>query len=292
MLRIAHIVNPVLVQPPSDLVVAQPISFEAMRIAKQQAAGRVAVDLLAVGYAEDNPAMPADFQEMPLLTRSVLDVAAFQKQRKLPLLKDILDRLYGGCEAEYLAYTNVDIGLQPHFYLSVQGFIDQGFDAFVINRRTISRKHTRVEELPLMWAEAGDPHRGWDCFVFQRDLYPEFVLGNVCVGATRVGLALLANMVAYGRCFFEIKDAHLTFHIGDERHWKNPAFADYDAHNTRELMEILTVLEKETGPFGRETIPASFLWRKRKFGSLYEFWSRNVYLPLRLSRLLNRFLRR
>ena len=292
MLRIAHIVNPVQVQLPSDLAVAQPITFEAMRIAQKQAEGQVAVELMAVGYAEDKPMMPADFQILPMLTRSVLDMATFRKQRKLPLLKDILDRLYGSSEADVLIYTNVDIGLQPDFYLSVQEIIDQGFDAFVINRRTISNKHTHPEELPLMWDEAGEPHRGWDCFVFQRDLYPQFVLGDVCVGATRVGLALLANLLAYGRCFFEFRDAQLTFHIGDERRWNNPAFADYDAHNTHELMEILSYLEEETGPFGRETIPGSFLWRKRNFDSFYELWSGNVYLPFRLSRLLNRLLRR
>ncbi len=291
MIKIAHVVNPVHVEPTSDLFIAQPITFESMRIAQQQAAENIAVELLAVGYEEDEAVMPAGFKILPPLTRSVIDVGTFQQQRKLPLLKDILDCLYANSAADFCIYTNVDIGLQPDFYLKVVEFIDQGLDTFVINRRTIPDNYTQSDELPLMWAEFGEPHRGWDCFVFKRDLYPNFVLGDVCIGATRVGLALLANLVAYGRSFKEFKEEHLTFHIGDERQWLNPAFADYDAHNTQELMQILTTLESNRGPFGRETIPGSYLWRTRTFGRFYALWARHVYLPPRLSTLLNRLLR-
>lgn len=289
-MKIAHLVNPVLVKPSSDLFIAQPITFESMRIAQQQAAGDVKVDLLAVGHPEDQPVMPEGFQALPSLTRSVLDVATFKKQRKLPFLGDIVSRLYDGSEADVLIYTNVDIGLQPEFYLAVQEFIDQGFDAFVINRRTIPSRYTTIDQLPQMWAEVGEAHRGWDCFIFPRDMVPKFRLGSVCVGATRVGLALLSNLVAHGRSFMEFKDDHLTFHIGDERRWKDPAFADYDAHNTRELMGVLSTLEMETGPFGRYTIPGSFLWRIHTFGWLYESWTRRAYLPVRWSQRLDRLI--
>lgn len=290
-MKFAHIVNPILVEPSSDLFVAQPITFESMRIAKQEAAPKVPVDLLAIGYAEDEPAMPAQFRVLPPLTRSVLDVGRFTKPRKLPLLRDIMQNLYDKSEADYLIYTNVDIGLQPHFYLAVNDFIDAGYDAFVINRRTISKTYDSADQLPQMWAEPGQPHRGWDCFIFPREIFPRFELSNICVGMPRVGLALLANLVAYGRRFAEFREAHLTFHIGDDRRGKVPELADYHDHNTHELMRVLSKLENENGPFGRRSIPGSFLWRKRTFGPLYEFWSRNVYLPPALSRFFNRLLR-
>ena len=290
-MRIAHIINPVAVQPDTDLYIAQPITFESMSIAQRQPIKELAVDILAVGYPEDQQIMPEGFDTLPPLTRSVLDIATFQRQRKLPLLADIMESLYEGCEADYCIYTNVDIGLQPDFYLSVSEIIEQGNDAFVINRRTISNRYTSVDELPQMWAEEGKPHRGWDCFVFARSLIPKFKLGTVCVGMPRVGLALLANLVAYGRRFAEFKESHLTFHIGDDRRGKVSELADYHEHNTCELMRILAALEQENGPFGRRTIPGSFLWRKRTFGPLYEFWSRNVYLPPKLSLFINRLLR-
>ncbi len=293
MLRIAHIINPVSAKPPSDLVVAQPITFESMRAARQFALQNedIAVDLFAVGYAEDTAVAPADFIWLPPLERSVLDVADFQQARKLPLLSDILGRLYANSDADLFIYTNVDIGLQPHFYTAVAHLWRSGHEAFVINRRTIPADFTRPSQLPLMWAEIGKPHRGWDCFVFPRALLPNFELGSVCIGATRVGLALLSNLVAYGRAFKEVKDAHLTFHIGDERQWLNPAFVDYDKHNTQELLQILTTLEAQQGEFERESIPGSYLWRTRTFGAFYDFWARHVYLPPRLSNMLNRLLR-
>lgn len=288
LLRISHVVNPVNVDPTSDLFVAQPITFETMRIAKQRATSIAAVELAAVGYDVDLPVMPHGFRVLPPLTRSVLDVGSFQQQRKLPLLGDILEHLYESCDADFLIYTNVDIGLQPDFYLAVANYIDQGYDTFVINRRTISNRFQTVDQLPQMWAEAGEAHRGWDCFVFPRVLFPHFKLGNICVGMPRVGLALLANLVAYGRSFKEFKDAHLTFHIGDDRRGKISAFADYHEHNTRELMTIIAELEKERGSFGRETIPGAFLWRKRGFGRFYEAWVRYSYLPASWSQRINR----
>jgi len=292
LIKIAHLVNPVLVKSSSDLFIAQPITFESMRIAQQQAVEEVAVELLSIGYEEDKQAMPTGFRALPALTRSVLDVADFQEQRKLPLLKDILDCLYSCSDAEFLIYTNVDIGLQPDFYLAVQRLINQGFDAFVINRRTISGHYMYLDQMPQMIAERGSPHRGWDCFVFQRSLLPRFKLLDICVGATRVGLALLANLEAYGSSFKEFRQEYLTFHIGDERNWLNLAYSDYDAHNTQQLMDILEAIEAEIGPFGRDTIPGSFLFRKRTFGPLYEIWARHVYLPTRMSGMMNRLVGR
>jgi len=292
MREIAHIVNPVFVNKSSDLFFAQPITFETMRIAREFAAGRVEVELFSAQYPEDHPVTPSDFRRTPDLEKSVLDYGTFRKQRKLPLLKDILDRLYQAADAEYLIYTNVDIGLLPHFYLAVNQFIDAGFDAFVINRRTISNQYRDVERLPLMYAQAGQPHRGWDCFVFRREAYPKYELGSVCIGASRVGLALLSNLMAYASNFYEFTDQHLTFHIGDERSWLNRAYADYDEHNTRQLLNILETLEYKAGAFGRDTIPGSFLFRVRTLGPVYEFWSRNVRLPMGLSQFLNSIVRR
>lgn len=292
MRKIAHIINPVLVGESSDLFVAQPITFETMRIAQRFALGQVEVELFSTQYLEDRPIAPADFHSTPDLEESVLDYANFQERRKLPLLKDILDRLYRATDAEYLIYTNVDIGLLPHFYLAVNQFIQAGYDAFVVNRRTISNQYEDVEQLPLMYAQVGQPHRGWDCFIFRRQVYPQYKLGTVCIGATRVGLALLSNMVAYANNFHEFKDAHLTFHIGDERNWLNKAYADYDVHNTHQLVEIVETLESEIGVFGRDTIPGSFLFRMRMFGPIYEYWARNVRLPIGLARFLNHIIRR
>lgn len=281
MLKLAHIVNPVHPAPASDLAVAQPVTFETMRVARRFASGTVDVELYTTHYPEDAPAAPADFRSTPELDRSVLDVGDFRRPRRLPLLADVLARLYDATDAAYLIYTNVDIGLMPHFYVAVHRLIESGLEAFVVNRRTIERAYDRIDQLPLMYASTGRPHRGWDCFVFPRNAVPEYDLGAVCIGAPRSGLALLANLMAYTDAYREFKALHLTFHRGDDRSWSASSFSDYRAHNTREVVALLKRLEQRHGAFARQTPPGAFLFRKRYFGPLYETWARwsNVLGP-------------
>lgn len=274
-MKLAHIVNPVRADPASELSLTQPITFETMRRARQYAAGEVDVDLYTTHFPEDKPADPSDFEQTADLERSVLDVARFQTPRRLPLLVDILRRLYeAASDADYLIYTNVDIGLVPHFYVAVHRLLEAGYDAFVVNRRTIHSGFDRISEIPLMYALAGRPHRGWDCFIFRRNVFPQYDLGEVCIGAPRCGLALLANLLVHSERFNEFKRLHLTFHRGDERRWGSRPFADYAAHNTQDVVSILERLEKRHGTFGRKTAPGRFLFRKRYFGRLYETWVR------------------
>ena len=272
MIKLAHIVNPVLLPPDHPLSAAQPVTFETMRVARRFAAEQVAVELHTAQFAEDGPVVPNDFQRTPDLTRSVLEGRTFLHPRRLPLLADILHRLYEGTDASYLIYTNVDIGLQPFFYVAIHRFIEAGYDAFAINRRTIEDTFRGAEDLPLMYASQGRPHPGWDCFVFRRDAFPRYDLGDVCVGAPRSGLVLLANLIAQADRFQVFRHAHLTFHCGDDRPWYGPSGAAYAAHNTREALAALRRIEQHTGPFDPRTPPARFLRRKRWLGPVYEAW--------------------
>lgn len=292
MTRFDHILNPVYAPHLPDLMRAQPITFETMRRAKSFATPEPAVTHFAACYAEDQPILPPDFIQTPWLGRSVLDFGQFKVQRKLPLLNDILSQLYEAGTAEYMIYTNVDIALQPHFYVRVQELVDQGHDAFAINRRTISGHYQAVAEIPLMLLEEGRPHRGWDCFVFRRDYFPRMDLGHICLGAPRAGLALLANLEAVAGSFRVFEAEHLTFHIGDERGWRGADLVDFDDFNTVALMKILARLQAAYGPYPKGSITASFLWRVRMFGPLYNLWARRAYLPAAFSQPLNRLLRR
>jgi hypothetical protein len=291
--KIAHIVNPVFVDETSDLFAAQPVTFETMRVARQFAGERVKVELLSAQYPEDGPLVPANFRRTPDLEGSVLDYGNFQKQRKLPLLRDILDRLYEATDAEYLVYTNVDIGLLPHFYLVVDRFVEAGYDAFVINRRTISDRYRALDQIPLMYAQVGQPHRGWDCFVFRRDAYPRYRLGTICVGVPRVGLALLSNLLAHATSFREFTEEHVTFHLGNDRAWGRGQYSDYAAHNADQVLHIIESLEGEVGPFERSTPPGRFLFfqRNRVLRAGYEAYTR-FYIPQRFVQPIKRALGR
>src|SRR4030065_1772620 len=119
MRKIAHVINPVVVNELSDLYVAQPITFATMKTARDIASGTLEVILVSAQYPEDIPLVAKEFLLTPNLDRSVLDISTFSKKRKLPLIRDIMNRVYETSDAEYLIYSNVDIALMPHFYLAV-----------------------------------------------------------------------------------------------------------------------------------------------------------------------------
>jgi hypothetical protein len=243
---IGHIINPVIVDKSSDLYRAQPITFETMRIARDLALDLVEVSLLTAEYPEDRALVPEWFQPTPDLERSILDIGTFRKERRLPLLVDILNRLYTAApDADYLIYTNVDIGLMPYFYTAVKHMTEIGYDAFVINRRTIGKEHYDVQKLDLMYCEIGEKHPGYDCFVFKKSLYPTFKLGTACVGANWIGRVLIVNLICHADNFRIFDNSHLTFHIGDERSWQDPALNDLHEHNEKELHKILLEYQAE-----------------------------------------------
>ena len=258
MLEIAHIINPVRVDRSSDLRAAQPVTFESMRTAREFAAQQTKVTHFTAQFPEDRSVIPPDFTPTPDLERSVLDIESFRVARKLPLMKDILDRLYRETTAEYLIYTNVDIALQPYFYRSVSKLAEQGFDAFVINRRTIPDTYRRLGDMPCMYSEVGKKHPGWDCFVFKRDLYPEFNLGTACIGSGWIGRVMITNMACFSGKFDVFKEMHVTFHIGEEMVWKSRQFFEYLEHNKNECKKILVDFDEKYGPFNRETLPGRF----------------------------------
>lgn len=245
MLKIAHIINPVKVKKTVDLYWAQPITFETMRIAKEFARENAEVTLLTAQFPEDAGFVPRIFKKTKNLKRSVLDLGKFYKKRRLPLLRDILDRLYTSSQADYLIYSNCDIGLMPYFYTTIAQIVEQGYDAFVINRRTIPETYTRLDDIPLMYSETGESHKGFDCFVFKRELYPGFELGNVCVGIQGMGRLLVWNLVSAAKKFKEFKDSHLTFHVGNDRVWLKEEYADYKLFNRQEAQSALGKINKK-----------------------------------------------
>ena len=254
MRKFAHIVNLGIFPETSDLHIAQPITVETMRIAKEFAVGQADVALLSAQYPEDRRAVPNYFTVTPDLTRSVLDFADFKVRRKLPLIKDILDRACDAAESDYIVYSNVDIGLLPHFYVTLNRIIESGIDAFIINRRLIAKEFTKLEDIPLMWAEVGRPHMGYDCFVFKRDVYPKFDLGLTCIGASYYDKLLLGNLLLYSSNFKVFRDHHLTFHIGNDKTWTSKAHEDYQSYNKAALDKFVAGLDAEKGTLVQRTL--------------------------------------
>lgn len=232
-MKFAHIINPVKVTPASDLYLAQPVTFESIRIAREFAAGTADVELYTICYPEDREIIPAYFKQLPNLTRSVLDIGSFSTARKYPLLADVLNAAYQASNAGYLIFTNMDISVMPQFYATAAGIINkEGCDALLINRRGLTTKYSSVDELPLMYAEFGKPHPGFDCFIFKRELLNQLILENICVGVSFSEVALVHNLIAFAEKLKLVDDLHLTFHLGSEV--MPPLNPEYYTHNRSE----------------------------------------------------------
>lgn len=214
MPKIAHIINPVKVAESNDLFTAQPITFQSIINAKNFSNQKENVALYTVQFEIDKSIIPKEFQQLSNLSRSVLDVNQNLKNRPLPLVKDIFEKFKEIENADYYVYTNMDIAVMPSFYDSLFAYIQQGHDVVIINRRRLSNKYTSVEELPLMYADLGKSHPGFDCFLIQKNLLEKLILGNICVGISFFETTLIHNLFSFAQNPLFVPDAHLTFHIG------------------------------------------------------------------------------
>ena len=158
---------------------------------------------------------------------------------KLPLISDILSRLYEESDADYFIYTNVDIGLYPDFYLKVNSFIDQGLDAFIINRRRLPENVGESNKLNDIFQLKGKTHPGFDCFVFKRSLLPQFKLENICIGVPFIGITLSQNIFALAEKYKIFTDEILTFHLGEEI-YKKRAPKEYFRFNQNEFWKAMS----------------------------------------------------
>lgn len=275
MLSIAHIVNPFKSRHDSDLYMAQPITFQSMINAREKAKGRVEVELLSAQFVEDSGVAPAALRQTKHLQRSVIDKHEFTTEVKLPLLHDILKRLYDESQAEYLIYTNVDIGLYPDFYLKVTDIIEQGHDAFIINRRRLPARFTSVSQLEEIYNEKGKKHPGFDCFVFHRSLFPKFKLDGICIGVPFIEISFSQNLFALAKNFRLYEDEILTFHIGMEI-FKKRMPREYFRYNRRQFhnleKQLLRVMDLKKFPF----YDKPFLIRFIK-------WGLHPCIPIRLA---------
>ena len=215
MTKIAHIINPVKVKQNSDLYFAQDITFKSMLNAKYFLKQNENIQLYTIQYEEDKEIIPKGFTILPNLQKSVLDINSKLKQRKLPLIKDILAPLKN-IDADYFIYTNVDIGLMPYFYSKVFDFLENGYDSLIINRRRIEAKYFSVNDLDAIYKDKGKSHPGFDCFVFHKSLLNKFVLDNICVGIPFLGVSLAYNIFSFAKKPLFIPNQHLSFHIGTD----------------------------------------------------------------------------
>jgi hypothetical protein len=241
-MRFVHAINPVNMPEGHELSWTQDLVFESMRLAKEQASEDTIVRQLGIVFPEDESRVSDHFEAVPKLNRSVQDCGNFQDKRKLPLIGDILQIAYERSEpGDYLIYSNVDIMLTPVFYNAVKALIArEGFDALVINKRRVDIRYQKVAELPLIFAQLGKSHPGFDCFVFKRALYPKMRFEQICLGVPGIGISLAHNLFALADNPRYFDNLHLTVHAGMWVMPKRPK--DTFMHNRKEYAKVTKYL--------------------------------------------------
>jgi glycosyltransferase involved in cell wall biosynthesis len=245
-----HVLNPFNASESSDNFLAQPITYQSIADAKDFARHHVKVDVLNLHMPEESPVSHPVFTYTRPLSESSKDYLV-DYPRSLPLLRDILGRAAEFSEYDWLIYTNVDISLTPAFYRRLIEYIEDGHDAIVINRRTITKQISGSDQISTAYGEIGKKHPGFDCFVFRRDLVEKFDLFDTLVGVHLIGRMLIWNLLKHARSVHVEKQAHLTFHIGDDVPSKDIGETAVIAHNFRQAALFWEKAQSETGMIER-----------------------------------------
>jgi hypothetical protein len=130
----------------------------------------------------------------------------------------------------------------PHFYRSVRDLLSLGIDCLIINRRTVGQLSAYGSTHNIAMNEVGGRHAGLDCFVFPVAWVERFICTNACVGAGWVMRSLLYNLVVQAKRMLIMRDAHLTYHFGNDEAWTESKLLDYVAFNLDQAQSVLSRL--------------------------------------------------
>ena len=232
-MKILHIINPFISNDINNKIVSLTCD-SIIRAKKQVKYEDLIIENCYTCYEEDLSIMKnyLDFKQLTLLERSILDIKKFNIQRKLPLLFDILNKS-NEIEYDYIIYSNIDIHLMENFYNKVYEYIISGIEDLTINRVTIYKENilnTTIDELyPLI--QTGDFHPGLDCFVMKKQTFQNIKQYDFCIGFDFFDKYLYYSLHNESNNSIHLLKSNLTFHIGDDRTWKNDEFLDYRIYN-------------------------------------------------------------
>lgn len=175
-------------------------------------------------------------------------------------MRDVLAAFGDPGDFDLAVLTNADIGVQPLFYELIADLVDRGHDAASITRRTVHPRFGR-STLAYYSSALGSPHPGHDCLIMKPALIPTFV-GDVALGVRFVARPILWHLMLNAQNFQTFSDLHATFHIGDDRQWVDPRFADFDRHNADEVQRVVEHLVDQHGAAAVDRLRGVSVFRK------------------------------
>ena len=235
-MKFAHLINPFKCAEDNSsyLYYAQPITFKSMYNAQLEAL-KVGIDikLYTVNYPEDDEIIPEYFIKLPHLKKSTMsEFPKIARNRKLPIIQEMFNSILQNSDADYIIFTNSDIGVQKNFYKKVNEFIHKdNLKSFIINRRDNipkfkDKKRLTDKNLDIIYKEIGQTHPGKDCFIMHRKILEKINMNLMFTGYPPWGFKLHSCMKKIDKKTHLYTNKYLTFHLGNDSVWcknsKNP----------------------------------------------------------------------
>lgn len=222
----------------------QSVAVASMQRAKTASKLPESVVLATSVFADDHEAVPDGFLRLPDLERSTTtEYPSLTPQKNLPFVDDVFSNLKRAAASQdelmepfdYVIYTNADIIVRNDFYDVVSIAIQQGYDAFTINRQTIAKginssgedeeresfRPFTANDLEIIYKSEGEIHPGSDCFVMKRAIFDKIEMGNVFLGYPPFGKLLLSQIEHLAKRFttFASDELKVTYHLGNDKKW-------------------------------------------------------------------------
>jgi hypothetical protein len=237
-----HVLNPFPSKAGSEHATASRVTWQSLRVAHARAAQQgIAVTFRAVILPGDEAAIEPPISETAYLMRTVQDVAKLAPRRLLPLIADILNIGSEAASTSHLIFSNMDIAVQPDFYMSLRDTIAGQVGPntpFTVARTNID---AALADSPLetMYAATGPLGQGYDCFVIPLGMVRALDLGECCIGAPHFDNLLVMELdVLAPDGVKTMSDVHLTFHLGNDIAWA--AMIDYVEHNLAQCLQAIS----------------------------------------------------
>ena len=228
-IKFAHLINPFKCREdnPSYLYYAQPITFKSMILARNTVKNNIDIKLYSIHYPEDDKIIPKDFIKLPYLKRSTKTLfPKISKNKKLPIIQDMFNSILEHSDADYIIFTNSDIGVQPHFYKVINNIIkSKNLESFSINRRDnlpkFRNKKQRLspKHMDYIYKLKGKNHNGHDCFIIKRQVLEKINMGLMFTGYPPWGSILMSRLKNANNKHVIFRNLFLTFHLGSDRSW-------------------------------------------------------------------------
>ena len=229
-MKLAHLINPFKCTKDNSsyLYYAQPITFKSMRNSqlKAQKSG-INIKLYTINYPEDDEIVPDYFIKLPYLKKSTItEFPNISKNKKLPIIQEMFDSILQNSDADYIIFTNSDIGVQENFYEEINKIIKvTNLKAFIINRRDNipkfkNNKRLSDKDLDIIYKETGEFHPGKDCFIIERNILKQIDMESMFTGYGGWGNTLHKYLDKLFNNTYLFTNKYLTFHIGNDTNWK------------------------------------------------------------------------